>query len=139
MIFAPGFIDTPDKFDLTVLLTQWMAPYLIFIGLAVFCMGILNSYNVFFLPAISPALLNISMIAGALIISPQLEQPILGLAIGVLVGGFLQFAIQFPTVIKRGFKLNPSIHLKSAEVIRIGKLMIPAILGLAVYRAQYTG
>ena len=66
MIFAPGFIDTPDKFDLTVLLTQWMAPYLLFIGLAVFCMGILNTCNIFALPAIGPALLNICMIAGAL-------------------------------------------------------------------------
>ena len=133
MIFAPGFIDTPDKFDLTVLLTQWMAPYLLFIGLAVFCMGILNTYNIFALPAISPALLNICMIAGALIISPQLEIPILGLAIGVLVGGFLQFVIQLPAVTRCGFKFIPSTQWKSAEVVRISKLMIPAILGLAVY------
>ena len=71
MIFAPGFIAAPDKFEQTVLLTHWMAPYLIFIGLAVFCMGILNTYNIFALPSISPALLNICMIAGALIISPN--------------------------------------------------------------------
>ena len=106
MIFAPGFIVAPDKFELTILLTQWMAPYLIFIGLAVFCMGILNTCNIFALPAISPALLNACMIAGALIISPQLEEPILGLAIGVLVGGFLQFAIQLPAVMRCGFKFN---------------------------------
>lgn len=133
MIFAPGFIATPDKFDLTVLLTQWMAPYLVFIGLAVFCMGILNTYNIFALPAISPALLNICMIGGTLIISPQLEKPVLGLAIGVLAGGFLQFVIQFPEIFRRGFKFIPTINWKSAEVVRISKLMIPAILGLAVY------
>ncbi|SVD92172.1 uncharacterized protein METZ01_LOCUS445026, partial [marine metagenome] len=81
IIFAPGFIPVPEKFNLTVLLTQWMAPYFLFIGLAVFCMGILNSYNLFALPAITPAILNICMIIGALIISPKLDQPILGLAI----------------------------------------------------------
>ena len=91
MVFAPGFIDTPYKFDLTVLLTRWMAPYLIFIGLAVFFMGILNTCNTFALPAIGPALLNICMIIGALFVSPKLEEPIIGLAIGVLIGGFLQF------------------------------------------------
>jgi len=133
MIFAPGFIATPDKYDLTILLTQWMAPYLIFIGLAVFCMGILNTYNIFALPAISPALLNISMIAGALIISPKLEEPVLGLAIGVLAGGFLQFIIQFPVIVQRGFKFIPSINWNQSEIIRISKLMIPAVLGLAVY------
>ncbi len=133
MVFAPGFIDTPDKFDLTVLLTQWMAPYLIFIGLAVFCMGILNTYNVFALPALTPALLNICMICSGLFISPLLDEPILGLAFGVLAGGFLQFVIQFPSVIRCGFRFIPSIEWKNAEVIRIGKLMIPVIFGLAVY------
>ena len=133
MIFTPGFIATPDKFELTVLLTQWMTPYLIFIGLAVFCTGILNTYSIFALPAISPALLNICMIVGAITISPQLETPTLGLAIGVLVGGFLQFVIQLPAVTRCGFKFIPSIQWKSVEVVRISKLMIPAILGLAVY------
>ncbi len=133
MVFAPGFIETPDKFDLTVLLTQWMAPYLLFIGLAVFCMGILNTHNVFALPALTPALLNICMIGGALLISPQLKEPILGLAFGVLAGGMLQFAVQFPEVLRRGFRFTASIQWKSAEVIKIGKLMIPVIFGLAVY------
>ena len=133
MVFAPGFIDTPDKFDLAVLLTRWMAPYLLFIGLAVFCMGILNTYNFFALPALTPALLNICMISGALFISPQLEKPVLGLAFGVLAGGILQFVVQFPNVIRCGFKFIPSIEWKNTEVIRIGKLMIPVIFGLAVY------
>ena len=133
MVFAPGFIDTPDKFDLAVLLTRWMAPYLLFIGLAVFCMGILNTYNFFALPALTPALLNICMISGALFISPQLEKPVLGLAFGVLAGGILQFVVQLPNVIRCGFKFIPSIEWKNTEVIRIGKLMIPVIFGLAVY------
>jgi putative peptidoglycan lipid II flippase len=133
MIFAPGFLSSPEKFNLTVLLTQWMAPYFLFIGLAVFCMGILNTYNIFALPAITPAILNICMIIGTLLISPQLDQPILGLAIGVLIGGFLQFIIQIPSTLNCGFKLIPSINWKNTEAIKVCKLMIPAIFGLAIY------
>ena len=133
MIFAPGFIPSPEKFNLTVLLTQWMAPYFLFIGLAVFFMGILNTYNIFALPAITPAILNVCMIIGTLLISPQLNQPILGLAIGVLFGGFLQFIIQIPATLKCGFKFIPSINWKNKEALRICKLMIPAIFGLAIY------
>ncbi|MDP6657001.1 MAG: murein biosynthesis integral membrane protein MurJ, partial [Nitrospinaceae bacterium] len=133
MIFAPGFIDEPDKFDLTVHLTRWMAPYLLFIGLAVFFMGILNTFKVFALPAVTPALLNICMITAALLISPQLDEPILGLVFGVLAGGFLQFACQAPEVFRRGFRFIPSFNWKDTEVIRIGRLMVPAIFGLAVY------
>ena len=133
MVFAPGFIPTPDKFNLTVLLTQWMAPYFLFIGLAVFCMGILNTYNMFALPAITPAILNICMIMGTVIISPQLDQPVIGLAIGVITGGFLQFVIQIPAIFRCGFKFIPSIDWKSTEALRISKLMIPAIFGLAIY------
>ena len=133
MIFAPGFIDIPDKLSLTVKLTQWMAPYLIFIGLAVFCMGILNTHNIFGLPAIGPALLNICMIIGAMFISPHLQEPVFGLAIGVLVGGFLQFIIQFPRIKQLGFKFSSSFNWKTKEVIKISKLTVPAILGLAVY------
>jgi putative peptidoglycan lipid II flippase len=133
IIFAPGFIPIPEKFNLTVLLTQWMAPYFLFIGLAVFCMGILNSYNMFALPAITPAILNICMITGALIISPKLDQPILGLAIGVVFGGILQFIIQVPAILKCGFKFIPSINWKNPEALKVCRLMIPAIFGLAVY------
>ena len=133
IIFAPGFIPNPEKFNLTVLLTQWMAPYFLFIGLAVFCMGILNSYNMFALPAITPAILNICMIIGALIFSPKLDQPILGLAIGVVLGGILQFIIQVPAVLKCGFKFIPSITWKNAEALKVCRLMVPAIFGLAVY------
>ncbi len=133
MVFAPGFLSSPEKFNLTVHLTQWMAPYFLFIGLAVFCMGILNTYNIFALPAITPAILNICMIIGTVLISPVLDQPILGLAIGVLVGGFLQFIIQIPSTLNCGFKFIPSINWKNTEAIKVCKLMIPAIFGLAIY------
>lgn len=132
-VFAPGFLDDPEKFALTVELTRWMAPYLIFIGLAAFCMGILNTFGVFALPAAAPVLLNICMIVGALFISPLMEEPIFGLAIGVLVGGILQLLIQIPATVKKGLRCVGSFKVKHPDIIRIGKLMVPVIFGLAVY------
>jgi len=132
-IFAPGFLDDPEKFKLTVDLTRWMAPYLFFIGLAAFSMGILNSLKVFALPAATPILQNVSMITAILVIVPQMDEPIVGLAIGVVIGGALQVLIQFPTIVKNGYGWKKRLHVKQPEVIKIAKLMGPAILGLAVY------
>jgi len=132
-VFAPGFLDDPEKFALTVKLTRWMSPYLIFIGLASFCMGILNTFNVFALPAAAPVLLNISMILGILFVSPLMVEPVLGLAVGVLVGGVLQLGLQLPETFRKGFRFVKTFNVKHPEVIRIAKLMIPVMFGLAVY------
>ncbi len=132
-VFAPGFIDEPGKFELTVKLTRWMAPYLFFIGMAAFCMGILNTLKVFALPAATPIAQNIIMIMSVLILAPQMDEPIMGLAIGVLVGGALQLIIQLPAVFKKGFRFQKSFDFKQKEIIKIAKLMGPVILGLAVY------
>ncbi len=132
-VFAPGFLDEPDKFDLTVRLTRWMAPYLFFIGLAAFCMGILNSFQKFALPAAAPVLLNVCMILGALVVSPMLEEPVLGLVFGVLAGGVLQFMVQLPETLKRGFRFTATFNRKHPDVVRVGKLLLPVMFGLAVY------
>lgn len=135
-VFAPGFLEFPEKFEQTVKLTRWMAPYLIFIGVASFFMGILNTFKVFALPAAAPTLLNLAMILSALFISPLMDEPIMGLAIGVLVGGFLQMLILIPATIRQGMKFMGKFDLFNPEVKRIGRLMIPVILGLAVYEVN---
>jgi len=132
-VFAPGFIDEPGKFELTVRLTRWMAPYLIFIGLAAFCMGILNTFHKFALPAAAPVLLNISMIGAALWIAPLLDEPILGLAAGVLIGGVLQLAVQIPETLRQGLRFTPALDFSHPDIRRMARLMGPVILGLAVY------
>ena len=132
-VFAPGFIDEPGKFELTVKLTRWMAPYLFFIGLASFCMGILNTLKVFSLPAATPILQNISMILSVLIIAPLMDEPIIGLAIGVLVGGALQLLVQLPAVFKKGMRFEKILDFKQEEVVKIARLMGPVVLGMAVY------
>ena len=132
-VLAPGFSNDPEKFNLTIELTRWMAPFLIFIGLAALCMGILNACGLFALPAAAPVMLNISMIASAILFSPLMTRPIFGLAIGVLIGGAMQLAFQIPTAIRKGLRFTLSINLRHSLIIRFGKLMLPAIFGLAVY------
>ncbi len=140
IIFSPavvhvisfGFHASAEKFNLTVKLTRLMFPYLLFVGMAALTMGMLNSVRVFFIPAVGPALLNISIILSALLMSPRLEEPVFALAAGVVVGGVLQFLIQVPVLIKKGLKYKATLNFHHPGLIKIGKLMIPALAGLAV-------
>jgi len=95
-VIAPGFADSPEKFSLTVTLTRIMFPYIFFICLVALCMGILNVLGHFAAPALAPVFLNIAMISSMLFISPYLNKPVIGLAIGVLIGGALQLMLQVP-------------------------------------------
>ncbi len=132
-ILAPGFVDDPDKFQLTVHLTEWMAGFLFFIGLSAFFTAILNTKKIFALPAAAPVLLNICIIISAIWISPKMEQPVMGLAIGVLVGGFIQIIMQWPLARSKGLRFKFSFDFKHQGIIKFGKLMLPAVLGVAVY------
>jgi len=89
-LFAPGFINLPEKFELAVSLNRLCFPYIFFVSLVALCMGILNAKGHFAAPAASPIILNIFMILGALVFSRWLNPPIYGLALGVLMGGFFQ-------------------------------------------------
>ncbi|PIR01547.1 MAG: murein biosynthesis integral membrane protein MurJ [Nitrospinae bacterium CG11_big_fil_rev_8_21_14_0_20_45_15] len=133
MAFAPGFINNPEKLELTIALTRWMAPYLIFIGVGSLLMGILNTFKVFAIPAAAPALLNVSIILSTLILAPQLEEPVMSLAYGVLAGGILQVLFQLPAVFRKGLRWSPNLNLKHPDLIKIGKLTPPIVFGMAVY------
>lgn len=133
-LMAPGFMKTPDKFALTVLLTKIMFPYIFFISLVALCMGILNSLRHFAAPALSPVVLNISMIGAALFLRGFFSEPILALAIGVMIGGLLQLGMQIPALLSKGVRLRPDFQLRHPGVRRIGVLMIPAAFGAAVYQ-----
>ena len=129
---APGYRLYPRKFYLTTLLARIMFPYIFFIGLGALSMGILNSFNHFLFPALAPALLNIGIISGAYLISPRLKEPIVGLAIGVLLGGLAQVLFEMPLLIHKGLKFRFTLDLHHEGLRRIGTLMFPATFGLAV-------
>ena len=137
-LMFPGFRAEPGKFELTVLLNRLMFPYIFFISLVALCMGILNTVRHFFTPAISTVFLNISMIVGALCLSGFFEVPITALAVGVLLGGFIQLIIQLPVLWQKGFPIRPNFDFSNPEVHRIALLMLPSVFGVGVYYLNIT-
>ncbi|KFN38309.1 membrane protein, partial [Smithella sp. F21] len=131
-LIAPGFIARPEQFALAVFLNRLMFPYIFFIALVALCMGILNSFRHFTTPALSPVMLNIAMIAAALTLHKTFAQPITSLAVGVLIGGVLQLAMQWPVLRKFGVKFKFRFNLHHPGIRQIGVLMLPAILGAGV-------
>ena len=131
-LMAPGFVA--DKYSLTVTLTRLMLPYIFFIGLVALCMGILNVLGHFAAPALAPVLLNISIIGSVLIISPSLSVPAVGLAVGVLIGGVLQLALQLPVLWRKGFRFWEKAKFLHPGLRQVGTLIPPVVLGGAVYQ-----
>lgn len=131
---APGFIKDPAKLYLAIRLSRFLFPYLLLIGLSAYAMAVLNSLKHFALPALGPCMLNISLIASALIFCPRLAEPVYGLAIGVLIGGLLQLAIQVPLLIKKGLFKKRDFCFVHPRVKEVGRLFLPRTLGIAVYQ-----
>ena len=137
-LLAPGFHADAHKLALATTLARVMFPYLLFISLAALAMGILNSLRAFAAPAFSPLFLNVFIIGCALFLSPQLPEPIIGVAIGVVAGGAAQFAMQLPGLSRRGFLFGWRWEPRHTGVRRIGRLMVPSLLGLSVTQINLT-
>lgn len=131
---APGFLQDRALFELTVMLTRVLFPFIFLIGLSAYAMGVLNCLHHFFLPALGPSLLNLSMIASFFFLVPYANPPILGLALGVLVGGVVQFLIQLPTLQKRGCFYKPHFAFQHPGVQQAGRLIVPRVFGSAIYQ-----
>ncbi|MEI7590855.1 MAG: murein biosynthesis integral membrane protein MurJ [Deltaproteobacteria bacterium] len=131
---SPGFSDSPRQYELAVFLNRLMFPYIFFISLVALAMGILNAFRHFAVPAFSPVVLNISMILSACFLRDFFSEPITALAIGVLIGGVLQLAMQFPYLLKFGFKLRPDFNFRHPGIKKIVSLMLPAMFGSAIYQ-----
>ncbi len=131
-VSAPGFSDDAEKFALTVSLLQITFPYIFFISLVSLAGGILNTYGKFYVPAITPAFLNISFIACALWLAPLMDPPVLALAWAVFIGGALQLAFQVPYLIR--IKRLPRFRLQTKDTgaWRVIKKMGPAVFGVSV-------
>lgn len=133
---ASGFAANPDKLALTTQLVRITFPYIFFISLVSLSAGILNTFSAFKTPAFTPVLLNLAVIAAALLMAPLVDPPVLALAIGTLVGGVLQLAFQIPALRRIGMLPRLSFHAwqfrKDAGVARILSLMAPAVLGVSV-------
>ncbi|HEX9916505.1 MAG TPA: lipid II flippase MurJ, partial [candidate division Zixibacteria bacterium] len=118
-VIAPGFEKLAGKQDLTTLLTRIMFPFLLLIALAAVCMGVLNSLGKFGIPAVAPVMLNLGMRLSGFFICPFFHPPIIGMAIGALLGGLGQLLIQVPTLFKLGFKYKLVLDVFNPGVKRI--------------------
>jgi putative peptidoglycan lipid II flippase len=142
IIFAPaivavigfGFAKHHGQFEFAVFLTRLMFPYIFFISLVALCMGILNSLRHFTAPALSPVILNISMILATLLLRDYFQQPIVALAVGVMIGGVLQLAMQWPVLVRMGIKLKLNFHFRHPGLRKVGRLLFPAFLVSATYQ-----
>ena len=149
MIFAPalvnllasGFAEDPAKFALAVRMTRIMFPFLLLVALAAQAMGVLNASNQFGVPAMASTFFNIGSVGFGLVLGvllgPQLHlSRIEGMAIGVVLGGALQLAWQLPSMYRLGFRFLPAFDWKEPGLVRILRMMGPAILGNAAVQVN---
>ncbi|MDX1491830.1 MAG: murein biosynthesis integral membrane protein MurJ [Pseudohongiellaceae bacterium] len=129
---AYGFRENADKFALFVDMLQITFPYLFLISMAAFVSAILNSYDKFAVPAVTPSLLNIALIASAVFLSPYMERPEIALAIGVFIAGVAQLMFQLPLLARMRLLPIPRFNSKHEGVQRIMTLMVPALFGVSV-------
>jgi len=129
-----GFAGSAGKLALTNLLNQFMFPYILFVSLVALFAGVLNVSGHFLMPALSPVMLNLAMIGSALVIAPKMDQPILALAVGVVIGGMVQFFMQIPVLYRFGYDLRLDFNFRNSAVVKVMRLMLPGILGVAIYQ-----
>ena len=136
---APGFEGAAGKTALTILLTRIMMPFLPLVSFAAVAMGMLNAEERFGWPALSPALFNVMTVAcGAILWAMGLppEQVVLGWAVGTLVGGLAQFAVQVPSLWRSGWRFRPEWAPHDKALREMGRLMAPATVGLAAVQVN---
>ena len=140
---ASGLQQAPQGYAAAVFMTRWMFPYIAFMSLVALSSGVLNTWRHFAVPAATPVLLNVSMIAAAWLGAPWFSrlgiEPVYALGVGVMLGGVLQLGVQVPALRRLG--LLPRIGLGWTAIRSawtdpgtrsIARLMVPALLGVSV-------
>lgn len=135
-IIAGGFKAIPGKMELTTQLNRIIFPFIFFISIASFAMAVLNSFGKFSLPAATSIFYNITIITLVLIFSKFTENHSLIFASGVTLGGLVQFLSQVPSLLKIGMRFRPSVSFQDQDIKKIGRLMIPVIMGASATQIQ---
>ncbi len=132
--FMDWLNDGPSapKYELASFLLKITFPYLWFVTFVALSGAILNTIGKFAVSSFTPVFLNVMIIACAIGVSPQLSQPEVGLAIGVFLGGLVQFLFQIPFLYKAGALVKPQWGWSHPGVAKIRTLMIPALFGVSV-------
>ena len=136
--YAWGFQRDEALFETTVALTRLLFPYIFLMGISALMMGALYASKRFAAPSFAPALLNICLIAAALLLAPMLVElgwpAIFALAVGALLGGVLQIIAQLPSLRKANLIVRPRIGFGDIHVRKCARLMVPLLAGLGVYQ-----
>jgi len=135
-LLAPGFARVPGKFELTVLLTRVMFPFLLLVALAAQAMAVLNARGRFGVPALASTFFNIGSVASGVALGLTVgrrwpQGMIVSMAAGVLIGGAMQLGWQMPSLSRTGFSFRPRIDFRHPGLQRIARLMLPALIGNA--------
>jgi len=128
-----------EEYSETVFLTRLMFPFLAFISLAAFFQGILNSLRIFAPSGFAPILLNVITILCAYGLSPHTQNPARAMAVGILIGGFMEAAIQFPFIMRhksrmRFFFTNLKRAMNNPGTRKVLRLIGPTVIGMAAYQ-----
>ena len=130
-VIAPGF--DPQKAALTAQLTRIMFPFIVMVSMAALVMGMLNAKSVFGMPAMASSFFNIGSIVGGVTLGAWIDpsfgpRALVGLAIGTLLGGALQFAVQLPPLLQLGYRYRPDFRWRDQGVEAILRLMGPSVI-----------
>lgn len=145
MVFSPGvihaFTSSSEKavhWDEAIALNRIIFPYLFFIGLAALAMGILNCFHIFGLPTATPVLLNLAIILFSMaFVRHYFDDPAVALAVGVLVGGALQFLVQVPKLVQKGMRFDFGISFSHPGIRNVARLMVPRFFGIGIGQINF--
>ncbi len=140
-LVAMGFTADAAKLHLTAHLTRLMFPFLLFVALAAWAMGILNASGVFFIPALAPAAFNVFSVAVPLAAYGWLRsrgvEPIVGMAVGVSLGAVAQFLLQYPHLRQHGFRYRPVLDFSDPALRQVGRRWLLVVLGLSTWQISF--
>lgn len=131
-VFAPGYADDPVRHEAAGTMLRITFPYLFFISMVALAGGVLNSFHRFAVPALTPILHNLAVIAAALWLAPLLAVPVHALAWGVFAAGAIQLLVQVPALARLGLLPRPRLGFGDPGVRRVLGLMGPAVLSASV-------
>ncbi len=132
--FSKGFGQVEGKLALTIVLTRWMFPYLLFVSLAAIIQAVLNSFRVFAPSAFTPVLLNLIIVLAAVLAHDLFPDPSYAFAAGFLVGGIVQLAFQLPWFFRLGIRLTLSFDWRHPGVRELIRIFIPGAFAAGIYQ-----
>ncbi len=137
-LLAHDFRSRPGQFALTVSLNRWIFPYIFLVSIAALFQGVLNAHHRFAVPAAAPIFMNVGFIAATLALAPRFAEPAYALAAGVLLGGVLQMAVQWPQLARLRAVGRPALGWRDPAVRSVLLLMTPRLFAYGINTINLT-